>query len=510
MDKGLSLLRHLLSASLLTVVWLLFFGQAVQAETIVLSDTIPTKTTNWRDELTIPAFQSAWGELTSVTMTLETPIAGSVSYENTSAETVLITSTHAVSINLQLLNHAQVNLFPSVIRTDLVPPYDGVSDFQGPSGDTFLMNTTLLISTVYTTEAALNLFYDTDLLRFPITATGASFIQGPGNFDAILRAQAAGVIFTLYFHYLPVAFELEKLTNGRDADGATGADLPVVFPGDPVTWTYIISNTGQMTLTLDEIVLTDSDPTVKPQFDPTSDDGDSLLAPGEVWRYVAVGTALNLQQASPAPTIVDGCGSDTTGQTLRAYQNRATVVVRDNRVSDLSHYCNPTPRIFAPAIVFEKFINNFDADGPDDPDVPLLVPGEPITWTYLVTNTGDISFTLAQVFVTDDDLSLTIVFDNTSDDGDNLLAPGEQWRYYATDIARDLMVDITDITTVAGCGAANPDPRFVAYRNIGTVTVNQLRVSDPGHYCNLVPTALDDERTNRSSVHNLYLPVIAK
>ncbi|MCB0065261.1 MAG: choice-of-anchor E domain-containing protein [Caldilineaceae bacterium] len=486
-----------------------FAFDTAHAETIVLSDTIPTKTTNWSDELTIPAFQSAWGELTAITITIETPIAGSVNYENTSNETVLITSTHAVSISLQMLDKSVMKVLPAVVRSDVVPPYDGVSDFQGTSGNSFTMNTTLSVSKVYTASDVLALFYGTEPLHFPITAVGASYVQGPGNFDAILRAQAAGVLFTVYFDYLPLKYEVKKLTNGHPADSPNGGDLPVVFPGAPITWTYLISNTGQMPLTLNEIVVVDSDPTVNPQFDPTSDDGDLLLAPGEIWRYLAFGVALNLQTAPSGPTIVAGCLSSPTAGIKRAYQNEVTVMIRNNSVADWSHYCNPTQRLLEPGIAFKKYVNGADADGPNDPDVPLLTPGALITWTYLLTNTGDITFPLAQVRVTDDDASLTVLFDATSDDGDKLLAPGEQWRYYAIGVARNLTIDISGITTVPGCGLASPEP-LSAYRNIGTVTINQLSVSDPSHYCNFTPTSVRNEETNMPHMQKLYLPVIAK
>ena len=39
--------------------------------------------------------------------------------------------------------------------------------------------------------------------------------------------------------------DLEKATNGVDADQATGPRIPV---GATVTWTYVIRNTGQQTL----------------------------------------------------------------------------------------------------------------------------------------------------------------------------------------------------------------------------------------------------------------------
>ena len=42
------------------------------------------------------------------------------------------------------------------------------------------------------------------------------------------------------------AIVIEKATNGEDADTPTG---PMVEVGDPVTWTYVVTNTGNVTLT---------------------------------------------------------------------------------------------------------------------------------------------------------------------------------------------------------------------------------------------------------------------
>ncbi len=510
MTNGKSYMGRIVCHMLFVLFGLLFSCNHVRAETIVLSDTIPSQNTNWIDALEIPAFDPRWGELTTITVTFETPIVGSVSYENTSNETVLITSTHAISINLQLPNGGLLNSFPNAIRIDRVPPFDGLADFGGASGANFDMSTSVKLSQLYTTSMDLDWFYGPAPLRFPITATGASSILGPGNFDAILRSQAAGANFTTYFAYLPLDFTVKKLTNQRLADNADDADVPLLFPGAPVTWTYLVTNTGAMIIPLADITVNDSDPSVAPIFDPTSDDGDRLLSPGEVWRYYAVGTALNLQFAPADSLIVDGCRGLQEPQVLRAYENSVTVEIRDVRKTDVSHYCNPTTRRAAPSIAFAKLINNADANGPDDPDVPFVFPGTTLTWSYLVTNTGNISFTVDQVTLLDDDPTLAILFDANSDDGDGMLAPGEQWRFFATGVARNLLFDTSNITLVSGCDPALSGNKSVAYRNTGTVTIGNLTASDPAHYCNFPPTVLPDDSSGRSGMHPIYLPLIAR
>ncbi len=623
------------------------------AATIVVSDTVPTKTTNWYDSLTIPAFSPAMGEITAITLTLETPIIGSVSYENTSSKPALITSTHAVSINLRMLNGDLLNSTPLAVRIATVPAFDGQADFAGTSGATFLMDTSLLITRHYTEPAELARFYGDGLLTFPISATGASKIEGPGNFDAILRAQAAGVNFALYITYLPLGIEIKKMTNGNPASAPDGNDLPVVAPGAPIVWSYEVRNTGRVPLLRGEIVVTDSDPTVVPLFDLTSDDGDGVLSPGEIWFYHAIGVAQNLAAPPPTITVVNGCRALATAQPGVAYANTATVLVRgltdtatshycnplvptpnpgimlrkltngrvaaapngvdlpvlmagapvtwtylitnsgnvtftlaeivltdsdpqlqlvfdatsddgDNQLSPgerwryyaygtaqnlraptagtivvagcrgvsasevqayenmatvqvqgitktaLSHYCNPSLRALAPGIVIQKLINGRDADQPDALDVPAFLPGVPIVWTYLVTNTGLVTFTLAELTVTDDDQALTVRFDPTSDDGDGKLVPGEGWRFFAQGTARNLALDTTSITTVMGCDPGKSGNKSATYRNIGTVRVGSLVEQDPSHYCNLPPTQIEEDRSDGVRFEEIFLPLIAR
>lgn len=653
MGKSLSYLLKMFVLSGLFCCWLNSQTHSALAQTIIVSDTVPAKTTNWSDSLMIPAFSPAMGQLTAVTLTLETPITGLVSYENTSSKPAVITSTHAVSIYLDLLDGQVINSTPSITRLDVVPAYDGQADYAGTSGATFTLNTSLLITRFFTTPAALAQFYGHGLLTFPIRASGASNIEGPGNFNAILRAQAAGATFALYFAYLPLDFEVKKLTNGVAATDPDGVDLPVVAPGDPIVWHYEVRNTGQANLTLADLRVTDSDPTLTPQFDPTSDNGDGILTPGERWRYIATGVAHDLSTPPPSVTVVNGCLRLTQAQPGRAYENTAIVAARgltetatshycnplvppanpglvlakftngrravdpngidvpvvmagapitwtylvtntgdvtftlaeltltdsDNQVqptfdptSDdgdrllapgerwryraygiaqdlrtptagttvvngcrwvsptevkayenmatvqaqgitktaLSHYCNPDMRALTPGIELRKLINGQDADRPDDPDVPLFLPGAPIVWTYIVTNTGSLSFTLAALTITDDDRTLTVEFDPTSDDGDGMLAPDESWRFFAQGIARNLFLNSSGITVVNGCDPNKTGNKSLTYRNIGTVQVGALVEQDPSHYCNLPPTGIGDNHDRQELSKHTFLPLIAR
>jgi hypothetical protein len=102
--------------------------------------------------------------------------------------------------------------------------------------------------------------------------------------------------------------DLEKATNGVDADAAPG---PEIAEGETVTWTYTVTNSGAFPL--DNVTVTD-DMGVAVSCPKTS------LAPGESMVCTGVGTAVSGQ-----------------------YENLGTVVAFDDigdRVSDedLSHY----------------------------------------------------------------------------------------------------------------------------------------------------------------------------
>jgi hypothetical protein len=70
-------------------------------------------------------------------------------------------------------------------------------------------------------------------------------------------------------------------------------------------------------------------------------------------------------------------------------------------------------------------------------------------------------------------------------DNDNLLEPGEMWRYVATGVVLDLAAEPLGDPIVTGCNnvPVGSGPRNT-YENTGTVMVPGDMDSDPSHYCN--------------------------
>ncbi|HSK77541.1 MAG TPA: DUF11 domain-containing protein [Thermoanaerobaculia bacterium] len=156
---------------------------------------------------------------------------------------------------------------------------------------------------------------------------------------------------------------LEKATNGLDADSAPG---PILLAGDPVTWTYVVSNSGSRDLT--NVSVTDDQGVVVTCPATTVPAGESMVCTGN-------GTAQEGQYANIGTVTAELPNGDP---------------VED---SDPSHYFGQAQA----AVDLEKATNGFDADTAPG---PLLPVGAAVTWTYTVTNLG--ADPLTDIEVTDD------------------------------------------------------------------------------------------------------------
>src|SRR5205807_7933126 len=116
-----------------------------------------------------------------------------------------------------------------------------------------------------------------------------------------------------------------------------------------------------------------------------------------------------------------------------------------------------TDTIDAPAIHIVKFVNGQDADSPTGPHVPA---GSTVTFTYVVTDTGNVP--LANVVVTDDKLGPITSFTGDSN-GNGLLDLTETWTYTQTAIA--VAGQQTNTGTVTGQDANNPPGTTVTDNN---------------------------------------------
>ena len=203
-----------------------------------------------------------------------------------------------------------------------------------------------------------------------------------GHGDAIpgeLVPGSATLVFNETCAQVQFSIDIEKATEGMDADEPIE---PVLVVGDPVNWTYDVTNTGQVALI--DVAVTDD------RLGAITCPGDTLAA-GASMTCTASGTVqvdqyANTGTASGTTKGVDG----QEGNLIPANQGHPSD-------EDPSHYFGQIPE--APAIRIEKATNGEDADSIPGPEI---LEGLPVTWTYVVTNVGDVA--LSNVSVTDSPL----------------------------------------------------------------------------------------------------------
>ncbi len=468
---------------------------------------IPPTETDFTQTIAIEQFDPTLGSLQSITLTLTASVTGSMGVENTSvvsgssgdmelSAALAVASPSDPATTLVVASPASTEVFS-------LAPFDGDVDFAGTSGVTFAdVDAVETATEVLTEPGLLAAATGTGSFDLVVGAVGTSGANATGGNIATFFASQAGATITLTYDYEPIPPEIEvqKATNGVDADDPLVGDVPRLAPGDPVMWTYTVTNLGSVPVA--DVVVNDDQ--VGVVAGPASGDvnGDGLLDSGEVWVYEAGGIAEDL--ADTSATTVDGC-PDIDGVLYPTYRNTVTVSATAGGTTitagDLSHYCNPRT-----GITVEKATNGVDADDSLGADVPRIAPGDPVTWTYVVSNVGDVG--VSDVVVVDDQLGVVAGPLSGDADGDGVLDVDEVWVYEASGVAEDLAA--ATATTVDGC----PDPDGVlqpAYRNTATVTGlvagAAITAQDVSHYCNggspphAVPVVIidDNERRPRSA-----------
>jgi uncharacterized repeat protein (TIGR01451 family) len=194
----------------------------------------------------------------------------------------------------------------------------------------------------------------------------------------------------------------------------------MIHTGDMVTYTMQVLNEGDVVLS--DIIVADG--TMTPIYQSGDTNSDSKLDIIEVWTYMAT--------ASPTSTVTNTAyvtGTDPTGTTVSG-SSQATVTV------------------IHPAIHLEKIA------------IPAAIyRGDSVTYTYTVTNTGDIP--LKNILVTDD--KVIPVYQSGDTNGDGLLDLAESWIYTATSSPTNT---VTNTATASGT-----DPLGLTVRSTNTATV---------------------------------------
>jgi uncharacterized repeat protein (TIGR01451 family) len=137
--------------------------------------------------------------------------------------------------------------------------------------------------------------------------------------------------------------------------------------GDEITYDFAVTNSGEAELVTVDLSDPNCDESTLVQV--SDGDGDSVLAPGETWRYECT-RVITETDPNPLP-------------------NTATVVGTDDRDRSTEDTATHEVDLINPVIDIDKSV--------DDP-TPFV--GQTVTFTYVVTNTGDT--TLYGIDVVDD------------------------------------------------------------------------------------------------------------
>ncbi len=296
-----------------------------------------------------------------------------------------------------------------------------------------------------------------------VTATGVATIATGTTAPDVLTVN--GTDSTYYFG-VASGVNVELHTNGQDADDAPGPNFEV---GSVLTRTLVVSNTGNVPMTINSVSDTQEQPRITaaeiPSFSGGDVNSDGLLDVDEIWTYFidARATALSHKNTA-AVSAIDPLG--------RAVED-----------DDSTHYFGTGVRI-----ALETQLNEDDAD---EAPGPVIASQEAVLISYEVTNFGSVA--LGGVELTDDNGT-----NDTADDfllqaiekdigGDSILSPGESWQFQAVvETRRDEVKHTAFVSAIPvdDDGAAIPDRQPATdvdfHHYFGLVSAVDIQVSVNG------------------------------
>ncbi|MGB1308620.1 MAG: DUF7507 domain-containing protein [Oceanihabitans sp.] len=222
-----------------------------------------------------------------------------------------------------------------------------------------------------------------------------------------------------------------------DGDGCAGV-------GDTITYTFTVTNSGDTSINIttinDTLLGGDITATVTLAGDTNA---DGLLNPTETWVYTALDytiTQADVDAGNITNTVtIDGLAPDGSN----VPQATDTYIIDANN-SEIP-LCNNAAINIVKTGVFNNDNNN------DCTEVD-----ETITYTFVVTNLGDVS--LENVVITDPLLDnatppVNITLVSGDIDSDNELDPTETWTYTATYLVTQIDIDATEVINIATVNA---------------------------------------------------------
>ena len=225
------------------------------------------------------------------------------------------------------------------------------------------------------------------------------------------------------------AVDAANPTSPTTAEDANDSSSPYYLKaGSTVTFTYLVSNTTGTGIAGSSIVLTDDggvpgSTAIKPTYVSGDSNKNGVLDKNEVWLYTYTTTGqpgLNGNLATVTATV----GKNTYGSNDPAFYYGVTDGITIKKATDAVNPSDPT--------VYEE--------GDTTAQELYLDVGTAVTWTYLVTNSGNSS--LSGIKITDTSGSFTPKYLSGDTNNNGKLDPGETWLYTSN--------GVTSYSVVAG------------------------------------------------------------
>jgi hypothetical protein len=237
-------------------------------------------------------------------------------------------------------------------------------------------------------------------------------------------------------------------TTAQEGDG-TGPGQQLILPvGTPVTWTYRVTNTGNSPL--NTITIADSSGSFAPHFVSGDTNGNGALDPGETWLYTSSGVFSYSVVAGQYLSSATVTGTDAHLSSTKVSSSDPSDHFGENAQLTVVKAVNAVDRLHPTVLE--------DANYAPGPIVPV---NSSVTWSYLVSNTGNVTLDLTGF--QDDNGGLTSGFDivnlvsgDTNNNG--MLDPGETWLYLATGSAPLGQYKNTATATAVALGVPGAQP----------------------------------------------------
>ncbi|UWU74067.1 hypothetical protein N2603_28900 [Bradyrhizobium huanghuaihaiense] len=275
------------------------------------------------------------------------------------------------------------------------------------------------------------------------------------------------------------SINIDKVTGDGPGGLITDGDGVTITAGSPVTWTYTVTNTGNVGLSNIEVT-DDHGVTVTPTLAGGHNIGDTnqdnILDVTETWIYTAKGTAV-----------------DTSGLPGGQYHNIGTVTgdyVTKGKDGTTTHVSDTDPssyigvsRVGTAIISIDKVTFDGDTsaltvktDFDSGTDGATILANENVSWIYKITNPGDVA--LSNVHVTDNQPGVTPVYLTGDTNSDGKLDTNETWYFSASGKAIDgLYQNVGEVSGDPPVGITVSDQDLSGYTGVTLgIAINKVTV----------------------------------